>query len=159
MPREARIIAKRRNENLRRRIETLLIKAHEIWDIYGVDVAMVLKNNSQYYTYRSTDRPTWPPTMVEIVGNMYFNGVYLTPHRKLHIPPRRTSFQKISKPKPQNASHWSNPKQVRNYIIDRLHYKVSCSFPCSSKKLRATQVWDYKAQVPLPWTITTKTSK
>lgn len=66
MSRETRLVAKRRNENLRRRIETLLIKAHEIWEEYGVDVAMVLKNNSQYYTYRSTDRPTWPPSMTEI---------------------------------------------------------------------------------------------
>lgn len=66
MSRETRLEAKRRNENLRRRIETLLIKAHEIWEEYGVDVAMVLKNNSQYYTYRSTDRPTWPPSMAEI---------------------------------------------------------------------------------------------
>ena len=69
MSRETRLVAKRRNENLRRRIETLLIKAHEIWEEYGVDVAMVLKNNSQYYTYRSTDRPTWPPSMAEIVNN------------------------------------------------------------------------------------------
>ncbi len=71
MPEEARLAAKRRNENLRRRIETLLIKAHEIWDDYGVDVAMVLKNNSQYYTYRSIDKPTWPPSMVEIVSNSH----------------------------------------------------------------------------------------
>ena len=75
MPREARLIAKRQNESLRRRIETLLIKAHEIWDIYGVDVAMVLKNNSQYYTYRSVDKSTWPLTMAEIVGGIYFIGV------------------------------------------------------------------------------------
>jgi hypothetical protein len=75
MPKEARLSAKRRNESLRRRIETLLIKAHEIWDIYGVDVAMVLKNNSQYYTYRSVDKSTWPPTMAEIVGGIYFVGV------------------------------------------------------------------------------------
>ena len=75
MPREARLTTKRRNESLRRRVETLLIKAHEIWDIYGVDVAMILKNNSQYHTYRSIDKPTWPPTMAEIVGGIYFIGV------------------------------------------------------------------------------------
>jgi hypothetical protein len=75
MPRKVHLTTKRRNESLKRRIETLLIKAHEIWDIYGVDVAMILKNNSQYYTYRSIDKPTWPPTMAEIVGGIYFIGV------------------------------------------------------------------------------------
>jgi hypothetical protein len=70
MPRETRLIAKHRSESLRRRIKSLLIKAHEIWDIYGVDIAMVLKNNSQYYTYRSIDKSTWPPTMAEIVGDV-----------------------------------------------------------------------------------------
>ena len=44
-------------------------------DVYGVDVAMVLKNNSQYYTYRSIDRLTWPLTMAEIVGDIYFISV------------------------------------------------------------------------------------
>jgi hypothetical protein len=69
MPRETHLVAKRRNDNLRRRIETLFIKAHEIWDGYGVDVAMVFKDNSQYYTYRSKENPTWPPSMAEIVRN------------------------------------------------------------------------------------------
>ena len=90
MPREARLTTKRRNESLRRRIETLLIKAHEIWDIYGVDVAMILKNNSQYYTYRSIDRPTWPPTMAEIVGGIYFIGVYRSESLSLLLTTKTT---------------------------------------------------------------------
>jgi hypothetical protein len=68
---EARLVAKRRNENIRRRIETLLIKAHELWDDYSVEVAMILKDNSQYYTFRSIDRPTWPPSIAEIVSNTH----------------------------------------------------------------------------------------
>ena len=67
---ETRLAAKRRNENLRRRIVTLLTKAHELWDGYGVDVAVILKNNTRYYTYRSTDSPTWPPSMAEIVSSL-----------------------------------------------------------------------------------------
>jgi hypothetical protein len=50
---------------------SLLIKVYDIWKEYGVDVAMILKS-SQYYTYRSINRPTWPPSMAEIVGNFYF---------------------------------------------------------------------------------------
>ena len=72
MQRQTQLAAKRRNENLGRRIETLLIKAHELWDIFGVDVAVILKNNTRYCTYRSTDKPTWPPTMAEIVRDTYY---------------------------------------------------------------------------------------
>jgi hypothetical protein len=50
---------KRQNENLARRIETLFVKSHEIWEIYGVDVAVILRKNSQYSTYRSIDEPRW----------------------------------------------------------------------------------------------------
>jgi hypothetical protein len=41
---KAQFAAKRRNENLGRRIEILLIKAHELWDKFDVDVAVILKN-------------------------------------------------------------------------------------------------------------------
>jgi hypothetical protein len=41
---------KRQNENLARRIETLFVKSHEIWEIYGVNVAVILRKNSQYST-------------------------------------------------------------------------------------------------------------
>ena len=67
---EARLAARRRNENTRRRIETLFTKAHELWGDYGVDIAVILKNNTRYYTYRSTDSLTWPPSMAEIVSNL-----------------------------------------------------------------------------------------
>jgi hypothetical protein len=67
MQRQAQLTGRRRNENLGRRIETLLIKAHELWTMFGVDAAVILKNNTRYHTYRSTDKPTWPPTMAEIV--------------------------------------------------------------------------------------------
>lgn len=64
---QTKIVGKRRNENAGRRIDTLLIKAHELWDMFGVDVAVIIKHNTRYHTYKSTDRPTWPPTMAEIV--------------------------------------------------------------------------------------------
>jgi hypothetical protein len=64
----ARLIAKRQNTNLRRRIETLFIKSYEIWETYGTDVAVVLRKNGRYSTYRSIDELAWPPTMADIVG-------------------------------------------------------------------------------------------
>lgn len=69
MPTEARI-AKRRSENLSRRMETLFKKAHSLGKDYGVDVAMIIKKKGRYYTYRSIDRATWPPSMAEIVSKL-----------------------------------------------------------------------------------------
>jgi hypothetical protein len=47
---EASLAAKRHSRNLRRRIETLLIKAREI-EGYGVDIAIILKRKNQYTIY------------------------------------------------------------------------------------------------------------
>jgi hypothetical protein len=55
MPSSAQLAVKRRNESLGKRIETLLIKAHELWDVFDIDVAVFLKNNTQYCTYSSTE--------------------------------------------------------------------------------------------------------
>jgi hypothetical protein len=98
MPTNAQLAAKRRNESLEKRIETLLIKAHELWDIFSIDVAVFLKYNTQYCTYRSTDNSTWPPTMAEIVGYIYFiSKLQLTRDRKRYILSRETYFLEILK--------------------------------------------------------------
>jgi hypothetical protein len=65
---DAHLSAKRRNDNMVRRMETLFIKGHELWDDYGIDIAIILKNNTRYCTYRSTNSPIWPPSMSEIVS-------------------------------------------------------------------------------------------
>ena len=52
MSSETSLDAKRRNGNLRRRIATLLIKAHEI-EAYDIDIAIILKRKNQYTTYGS----------------------------------------------------------------------------------------------------------
>jgi hypothetical protein len=75
MSKEARRAAKRRGQNLSRRRDTLFIKAYELGKDFGIDVAVILKRNGQYYTYRSIDRPAWPPLMAEIVHNNHFIGV------------------------------------------------------------------------------------
>jgi hypothetical protein len=62
------LAVKRRNENLRRRIKTLFIRSHELGKANGVDVAVVLRKNNQYYTFRSIDQPAWPLTMTDIVS-------------------------------------------------------------------------------------------
>ena len=72
MSKEARRAAKGRSQNLSRRRETLFNKAYELGENFGIDVAVILKRNGQYYTYRSIDRLAWPPSMAEIVGNIHF---------------------------------------------------------------------------------------
>ena len=73
-----RLAAKRRNENKRRRIETLFIKAHELWIDYGIPVAVILQDNIRYCTYRSANDPKWPPSMAEIVSGRPFSTAPLT---------------------------------------------------------------------------------
>lgn len=67
-PQVLRLAVKRQNENQRRRIETLFIGSYELGKIDGIDVAVFLRKNDQYYTFVSIDQPTWPPTMADIVS-------------------------------------------------------------------------------------------
>jgi hypothetical protein len=58
---------KRRTDNLGRRKKTLLKKAHELGKYDGVDVAVIIRQNGKFFTYRSVDHKSWPPSMEEIV--------------------------------------------------------------------------------------------
>ena len=49
--------------------ETVFVKSHEIWELYGVDVAVIVVKNGRYSTYRSMDKLGWPPSMADIVGH------------------------------------------------------------------------------------------
>jgi hypothetical protein len=57
---------KNQQENLRRRQMTLLKKSHEL-AMYGVDVALILRQSGRFLTYRSFDHESWPPSMEQIV--------------------------------------------------------------------------------------------
>ena len=52
---------------MRRRKETLFKKAYELGKHDGVDVALILRQNGRFFTYKSVDHETWPPSMKEIV--------------------------------------------------------------------------------------------
>lgn len=77
MSREDRRIAKRRNDNLRRRVETIYIKIYELYHDHGVDVAIFLDNKGKFEFYISKESPTWPPSLAELVSIITI-GVYLT---------------------------------------------------------------------------------
>jgi hypothetical protein len=57
----------RKAENLRRRKETLFKKVYELGKYDGVDIALILRQNGRFFTYRSIDLESWPPSMKEIV--------------------------------------------------------------------------------------------
>jgi hypothetical protein len=59
--------SKRRSENLGRRKKTVLKKVYELRDYDGVDVALIIRQKGRFFTYRSINHESWPPTMKEIV--------------------------------------------------------------------------------------------
>ena len=60
--------SKRRSERLRRRKLTLFKKAYDLGKEYNVDIAVVIRQRGRYYTFRSLDNKSWPPSMSEIVS-------------------------------------------------------------------------------------------
>ena len=42
-------------------------KADQLARLCHADVALIIRRNGRYYTYRSTDHERWPPSMTEIV--------------------------------------------------------------------------------------------
>jgi hypothetical protein len=59
--------SKRRSENLGRRKKTVLKKIYELGKYDGIDVALIIRQNGRFFTYRSIDHESWPPSMKEIV--------------------------------------------------------------------------------------------
>ncbi|TVY13379.1 hypothetical protein LARI1_G009530 [Lachnellula arida] len=56
-------VANRRSERLRRRKETFLLKAMELGEFPGVDIAVVICQNGRYSTFTSVEDESWPPSM------------------------------------------------------------------------------------------------
>jgi hypothetical protein len=59
---------KREREGISRKTKTLLNKSHKLGKLPGVDVALIIYNRGRYFTYKSTDRESFPPVMAEIVS-------------------------------------------------------------------------------------------
>lgn len=66
--------SKRAQENMRRRKKTLVKRVHEFErDFRGVcdiEVALIIRQNGRYFTYRSVDIDSWPPPMKQIVRDV-----------------------------------------------------------------------------------------
>lgn len=46
----------------------MIKKIYEYGKLSGADVALIIYKNGRYSTYRSVDKPSFPPSMKEIVG-------------------------------------------------------------------------------------------
>ncbi len=59
--------AKAKTQQFTRRKSNLVKKADQLARLCHADLALVIRKNGRYYTYRSTDHEQWPPTITEIV--------------------------------------------------------------------------------------------
>lgn len=69
----AKNTSKRRLENLGRRKKTSFKKIYELGEYNSVEVALIICQNSWFFTYRLVDYESWPPSMKEIVRLYYLN--------------------------------------------------------------------------------------
>jgi hypothetical protein len=68
----------------------VLKKGYELGEYDGVDVALIIRQNSRFFTYRSINHESWPPSMKEIVRERH-------PHISLHAKVKIASFIACSK--------------------------------------------------------------
>ena len=59
--------AKAKAQQFTKRKLNLMKKADQLARLCHADVALIIRKNGRYYTYRSTDHEQWPPSMTEIV--------------------------------------------------------------------------------------------
>jgi len=62
--------SKQRSERLRRRRNTVFLKAHELGKLCGVDVAVIVFQHGRYVMYKSIEQEDWPPSIEEIVSKL-----------------------------------------------------------------------------------------
>ena len=59
--------AKAKTQQFTRRKSNLVKKADQLARLCHVDLALIIRKDGRYYTYRSTDHDQWPPMIREIV--------------------------------------------------------------------------------------------
>ena len=67
--------AKAKTQQFTRRKSNLMKKADELARLCHADLALIIRKNDKYYTYRSIDHNQWPPRLTEIVC---LNGTQIT---------------------------------------------------------------------------------
>ena len=57
-------------EKFRRRKNNLLKKGFQLGKLCDADIAIIIHKNGHFYTYRSKDEESWPPSISQIVRKM-----------------------------------------------------------------------------------------
>lgn len=65
---------KAKMQQFTRRKPNLIKKVDQLARLCHADVALIIRRNERYYTYRSTDHIQWPPPMSEIVRTRLVNS-------------------------------------------------------------------------------------
>ena len=78
------------DEKFRKRKNNILKKGDELRLLCEADVYILLHRKGRYYTYNSTNQPSWPPSSDEIVNTLevYF---YYTLNTKTYAGPKLPS--------------------------------------------------------------------
>ena len=60
-------------------------KAYKPAKVHGIDIAVIMHKNGRYFTYRSLDQESWPPTMKQIVSRYSLFGVSIIDVKDIRI--------------------------------------------------------------------------
>ena len=94
-------VANRRSERIRRRKETLFLKAVELGEFPGIDIAVYIFQNGQYSTFSSVEDGSWPPSMESVVRELDISRSITFTHepikQKKFPPTKKLSAQDIRK--------------------------------------------------------------
>lgn len=60
-------------EKFRKRHWSLFRKANQLSHQTNCDIYILMRHNSRYHTYQSTNRGDWPPSVGEVVGTLASN--------------------------------------------------------------------------------------
>lgn len=67
----SRVNKRTEDEKKRRRRHGLFKKANDLGLLGETEVYVVVRHRNRFYTYTSTDRALWPPTLEEIVSSEF----------------------------------------------------------------------------------------
>ena len=90
----AKVANRRRSERLRRRKETFFLKAMELGEFPGIDIAVIIFQNGRYSTFSSVEDESWPPSMENIVSKLDISRSFTFTNKlikQMKFPPT-TSF-------------------------------------------------------------------
>lgn len=99
--------AKAKAQRFTRRKSNLVKKADQLARLCHADLALIIRKNGRYYTYRSTDYERWPPPIIEIVRRKPMHQIWANSSLESILPfacqPVAQRFWQVYASKPAKA--------------------------------------------------------